>query len=345
MRRLLFATALGLTAAACSSSENTPAEPPRTADTAMMALNDLGAHTYLGFAGGLYPGGSNQVPADHAARGRAAATQVVPLGADGQPSGTGKIVLLSIGMSNTTMEFCNGAFPRCNAASFIGQARLDPQVDTTRLVLVDGARGGQTPPSWLPVSAAQYDSARARLGAAHVTESQVEVVWLKEADAQPTISLPNPAADAFVLEKELGDMVRALKVRYPNLRQVYLSSRIYAGYATSTLNPEPYAYETGLAVKWLIEAQIQQNLPGGALDARAGDLKYDAQPWLAWGPYLWAAGTTPRSDGLTWQPSEYAADGTHPNATADQKVGRMLLDFFKTSPFTSCWFLAGQRCS
>ncbi|HEX9108546.1 MAG TPA: hypothetical protein VF832_14985 [Longimicrobiales bacterium] len=345
MRRLLIATALSLAATACSSDRNDPAAPPPTLDTARVALTDLGARMYQGFAGGLYPGGSNQVPADHASHGRVAATQVVPLAADGQPSGTGKIVLLSVGMSNTTMEFCNGAYPRCGTASFIGQARLDPQVDTTRLVLVDGARGGQTPPSWLPASAAQYDSARARLTAAHVTESQVQVAWIKQADAGPKISLPNPGADAFVLEKELGDLVRALKVRYPNLRQVFLSSRIYAGYASTQLNPEPYAYETGFAVKWLIEAQIQQNLPGGLLDARAGDLKYDAQPWLAWGPYLWAAGAKARSDGLTWLPSEYAADGTHPNGTADLKVGRMLLDFFKTSPFTSCWFLAGQRCT
>ncbi len=98
-------------------------------------------------------------------------------------------------------------------------------------------------------------------------------------------------------------------------------------------------------MKWLIEAQIQQGLPDGSIDARAGDLAYGAQPWLAWGPYLWANGTKPRSDGLTWAPNEYAADGTHPNATADLKVGRMLLDFFKSSPFTRCWVLAGQHCS
>ncbi len=40
-------------------------------------------------------------------------------------------------------------------------------------------------------------------------------------------------------------ILNKLKKRFPNLRIAYLSSRIYAGYAKSALNPEPYAYESG----------------------------------------------------------------------------------------------------
>ncbi len=341
VRGALAVLALVAGGACAGAGSSAPPGP----DTAKVPLNDLGTRTYLGFQGGLYPDGANTPPAGHAARGRLAAAQVVPLGPDGRPSPAGRIVLLSVGMSNTTMEFCNGAFPRCNPASFIGQATADAAVNHGTLVLVDGARGGQTPPSWLSPSLPQFDSAKARLTAGGVTENQVEVVWLKEADAQPRLSLPAPAADAYVLEKGLGDVVRALRVRYPNLRLVFLSSRIYAGYAGTPLNPEPYAYETGFAVKWLIAAQIRQALTAAAPDSLAGSLGYDAVPWLAWGPYLWANGLRPRSDGLTWSAQEYAADGTHPNATADLKVGRMLLEFFKASEFTRCWFLAGEHCS
>lgn len=128
------------------------------------------------------------------------------------------------------------------------------------------------------------------------------------------------------------------------MRQIFLSSRIYAGYATTTLNPEPYAFENGFSVKWAIASQIAQ-MSGGAA-GRAGDLRYDAgvAPWMAWGPYLWAAGATPRADGLAWLPGDFASDGTHPSQSGRGKVATQLLTFFKTSPVTSCWFLAGQSC-
>ena len=43
----------------------------------------------------------------------------------------------------------------------------------------------------------------------------------------------------------------------PNVKLAYLSSRTYGGYATTPLNPEPYAYESGFSVKWLIEGQLK----------------------------------------------------------------------------------------
>src|ERR671936_402607 len=47
-------------------------------------------------------------------------------------------------------------------------------------------------------------------------------------------------------------IVAILRARYPNLKLVYVSSRTYGGYATTPLNPEPYAYDSGFAVKWLV---------------------------------------------------------------------------------------------
>jgi hypothetical protein len=104
------------------------------------------------------------------------------------------------------------------------------------------------------------------------------------------------------------------------------------------LNPEPYAYEYGFSVKWAIQSQVDQ-MRNGKVDPIAGDLDYKkgVAPWIAWGPYLWADGTVPRSDGLTWKPSEFQDDGTHPNKDGVNKVGHMLMDFFENSPYT-LWF-------
>lgn len=305
----------------------------------LVPLTDLGPALYLGqYQGGLYPGGLNQPPLTHHDEAIAAAAQVVPRNAAGAPAPNGRIVLLSLGMSNCTQEFCGGNFPSCQPFSFIGQAAADPGVNHATLSIVDGAAGGQTPPTWDSPTDANYDRVRdTRLTPAGLTEAQVQAIWIKEANSTPSVSLPSPGADAFTLESGLGAVVRAAKVRYPNLRLVFLSSRIYAGYASSALNPEPYAYESGFAVKWLIGAQINQRA-GGAIDPVAGDLSDAVAPVLLWGPYLWADGLTPRSDGLTWACADFnPGDGTHPATGARTKVATQLLAHLLASPYAE-WF-------
>ena len=317
---------------------------PPDGENRRIALTDLGTGAYLGFRGGLYPGG-NEPPPDHAAAGRAALERIEPLDPEGRPSSSGRIVLVSVGMSNTSQEFCSQVgTPPCDPWTFVGQASADPAVDRENLVLVNGARGGQTSATWDSPTDPNYDRVRdADLARAGVTERQVQVAWVKEANAGPTVSLPNPQSDAVRLETALGAVVRAMKARWPNLQVVFFSSRIYGGHANTTLNPEPYAYETAFSVKWVIEAQIEQARTG-RVDAEAGDLALARTPWLAWGPYLWADGTTPRSDGLVWVREDFVGDGTHPAQSGRQKVGRLLLEFLKSSPFSQCWFMAGRRC-
>jgi hypothetical protein len=337
---LLLALAVG---AGCAAPSITEPPPPSSPPTGLPPLTELSV-AYLGFPGGLYPGGRNDPPADHAADGRVALAAIEPLDRDGRPSGGGRIGLVSVGMSNTTQEFCGSGAPPCQPWTFMGRAALDPAVDRAELDIVNGARGGQTSDTWDSPTDPNYDRVRdVDLARAGLTERQVQVAWVKEANPGPRVSLPDPAADAYRLERSLGAMVRAMKARWPNLRIVFISSRIYAGYATSTLNPEPYAYESGFSVRWVIEAQIEQERTG-TVDAESGDLALDRTPWLAWGPYLWADGTNPRADGLIWEPADFAGDGTHPSQSGEQKVGRLLLDFFKGSPFTQCWFLAGRSC-
>jgi hypothetical protein len=305
-------------------------------------LNDLGSGLYLNqFPGGLYLGGSNNVPAAQAAEGLSRAAAIRPLNTLGQPDPNGKYVLISIGMSNTTQEFCSQSSSKpCDSWTFMGQAAADPSVNHSSLAIVNGAQGGKSASYWDSPNDPDYNRIVTDwLTPNGLSEKQVQAAWVKVANPSPTTSLPSANSDAYLLVQQMGNISRSLKVRYPNLQQVFFSSRIYAGYATSLLNPEPYAYESGLAVKWLIEAQINQ-MNGGPIDPRAGDLNYTngVAPWLSWGPYLWANGLNPRSDGLIWQQTDFQSDGTHPSQSGEQKVGSMLLNFMLTSEFTQEWF-------
>jgi hypothetical protein len=44
--------------------------------------------------------------------------------------------------------------------------------------------------------------------------------------------------------------------------------------------------------------------------------------------------------------ADFDTDGTHPSTAGERKVAAQLLEFFKSSRFTRCWFLAAApACS
>jgi len=308
-------------------------------------LNDLGSGTYKGFTGWLYDN-SNTMPADHYDAGVQRGNLILPLDTNGNPSPNGKYVLLSIGMSNTSQEFCSSTdYKYCNPWTFTGQAMASPDVNHSDLILANGAENNFSAEIWThPESAAYFNIGTKVLPYWGVNELQVQAVWLKVANAKPKTSLPDTRSDSYILTRDLGKIARVLKGKYPNVKLLFVSSRIYAGYARTRLNPEPYAYESGISVKWLIRAQIHQ-MQSGSIDSLAGNLDYNTvAPWIAWGPYLWADGTNPRSDGLVWNPDDFESDGTHPSMSGEEKVGGMLLNFFENSPQTECWFVIGGVC-
>jgi hypothetical protein len=103
------------------------------------------------------------------------------------------------------------------------------------------------------------------------------------------------------------------------------------------LNPEPYAYESNFAAKWLVERQIKGD-PELNFDPSKGPAK---SPWLSWGPYLWANGTTPRKDGFFYVEEDLREDDrTHESEQGQDKVGRELIKFFKADPTSRDWFMA-----
>jgi hypothetical protein len=309
-------------------------------------LTDLGSGTYLGFEGGLYPGGVNEMPPQHVQVGLERAGRIQPLTPAGNPSPDGNFVLLSIGMANTAEEFCGRRSTDCEPWSFAGLAEQSPSVNQSQLIIVNGASYSGDASRWSIASSDNYNRIRNNaLTPLDLSERQVQIVWLKVAnnDATDRPSLPDPQADAYALVQQLGEVVRALQIRYPNLQQVFISSRSYGGYSGVSANPEPYAYESGFAVKWLIEAQIKQ-MEGLAEDQYAGNLNYNrTAPWIAWGPYLWADGPNPRADGFSWKQSDFESDGNRPAQSGEQKVGDLLFRFFSSAPVTTPWFLGEKQ--
>lgn len=297
--------------------------PPRDS-VGLVPLTDLSKGTYKGESGGLYPDGENVPPQGHLQAGLAIASQIAPLDRDGRKDESGKIVLLSVGMSNTTQEF--QAFQRLAAA----EKELSP-----RLLIVDGAQGGQTAAVTARPEANFWKVVDERLYAAGATPQQVQVVWLKQANAGPSRPFP---AEARKLEADTIATLHNLSDRFANLKIAYLSSRIYAGYAVTPLNPEPHAYESAFAVKWAISRQIAGQ-PELNFDPAKGTVR---SAWLAWGPYLWADGVKGRKDDLTYIRSDLGPDGTHPSTSGREKVAKQLLSFLRSDPASQPWFLAGR---
>jgi hypothetical protein len=294
--------------------------PPRDS-VGLIALTDLGPGYYKGEQGGLYPGGVNVPPPEHLAAGIQLAHTILPLDAAGKKSKDGKIVLLSIGFSNPNVEF----------AAFKQTADADPRKNP-QLLLVNGCVGGQSSEAMTDPQAKYWTNVDRQIAAAGATGRQVQAIWMKLVNPSP--KLPWPAESKRLQGYYIG-ILHVVKDRFPNVKIAYLATRMYSGYAENGGSPEPYAYETGFAVKWVIADQVAGN-PELNYDPAKGPVR---SPWIAWGPYFWADGVKGRKDGLVFLRSDFNVDGMHPGVGAAQKLVRLLMDFMTSDPTANPWFL------
>jgi hypothetical protein len=300
--RLIPLVALALVPAAYSpSGEARSGADCSAVRTGLVPLTDMGRTRYRGFPGGLYPGGANKPGRLYQRRGLEAARRVRPI--------RGRIGFVGVGMSNAMEEF--RAFARATAQ--------DP-TRNPRLVFVEGPGGGWDAVRMARPNARYWTDLDARLRRARISRGQVQVIWLKQTIAGEDRPFPQ---DARALQMKLRTIIRQLTMRFANLRLVYVSSRTYGGYAITHLSPEPHAYDSGYAAKWVVQDAIQ---------GRFGRV------WVGWGPYLWTDGTAGRRDGLTWTCDDVLADGTHPSPSGVRKVSRLMTDFFKSDLTASTWF-------
>ncbi len=248
---------------------------------------------------GLYDGG-NTMPPTH----RAVAPAVGPI--------AGTVGVVALGMSNTMREW----------ASFAALAKNSCSLKPT-LTLANGALEGVSMRDWAAPHGRAWEMAKNRIRRNGLDPISVQIAWVKMGSKAHHLSNRTAVERVQQERRWLKTILEQASEHFPNLRQVFMTSRSYAGYSQTPEHHEPVTgFDNGLAVRGVVADSI------GGLTA----------VWTAWGPYLWANGRSVRIDGHNWEPVDFTADGVHPADPGARKVGRLLMRFFQGEPLTACWF-------
>lgn len=304
--------------------------------TGLIPLIDLGADYYLGKQGGLYPGGSNLIPSGHLKAGQKIAKGIKPLDTLGNVDWiNGKVVFLGMGAS-TAGNTWNHFVDIVDTA-----AGLNPCMQVINACL--GAKGLEIMNDTTYNNWYWTDNIMPKIRMKGSTPAQVQAVWVKTASKVDTTmifpSQPEGIADKYEI------LMGVLHNRFPNLKMVFISGFFYGGYADTLKEfydvvSEPGSYWNSFAVKWVVERQIMGD----------PDLKFTGptkrSPFIAWGPYVWADGNNPNSEGLFWNcEADFAWDGGgyHLTNLGKDKEAHLLLTWAKNNPVVKRWFLDNPK--
>lgn len=305
--------------------------------TGLVSLVDLKTGYYEGYQGGLYPGGSNNIPAFHYNEGIKMAKKVVPLDSLGNVDWmNGKVIWISLGASvaggpfnnfkQLTKEYydINPCLQIINAT--VGSAGLDDMVDPI-----------ENPLYWENDVFPQIEGKGA-------TREMVQIIWMKHGYRyNEEVFFPEFPETIVDYYKQLMPI---LMDTFPNLKLLFLTGFAYGGYADSTTNlypiiMEPSSYWSNFAVKWLVEEQINLN---PALKYTGAGRK---APWMCWGPHVWADGLRPNQyDSLFWDcEADFRVDGGgyHLTNEGKQKEGNVMIEWARNHPIAKQLYLDGPR--
>ncbi|MBC8172469.1 MAG: SGNH/GDSL hydrolase family protein, partial [Chitinophagales bacterium] len=289
----------------------------------LIPLDEMGTSTFEGYTGGLYPNGSNEMPAAFYNDAVEMARLVMPLNDNGKPDSDGKIGVVAIGPSTV---------------SRIGQGLLELIYKTPgirkEIVFVNGGVGGQDLNRIASPTGKFWKIVYNEVSVAGLTNEQVQVVWFQEDDLLNTTEEFPERADLLVQSFTLA--IKDMKKRFPNLKLVYLTGRHTTEYMKpdgTIRHKEPRSYYNGWANKWIIEKQINGD---ASLNYKGENAEV---PLLLWGPYFWTQGPKPRKDGYTFTPDMVLNDGVHPNDAGIRKIAGDLIDFWKNDKVSQLWFL------
>lgn len=293
------------------------APKPLTTGALYTSVSDTAQTAYGTY---LYPNESNAMPDSHRLAGEAIAADIQPLNANGNVDlAGGKIVMVAEGMSNT-----NDEMTRLIQVFLASNPAVNPQLQFKNL-----SQPGCNLTCWVDKGVGTIDP-------------QVQIVLMKHSNNVPQLAngaprVPNEpfttaASKRFprhaqITQGQLKKRILDLKTQYPNLKLLYLTSRIYGGWSCSPAPEisfrEPVAYEEGFAVKWLVESQVLKT--DSTLNFSTPKAK---APWLAWGPYIWDS---------TW-PQDWYRDDVHPCTTGQLVVAQKWYNFLMQDSSARPWF-------
>ena len=291
-------------------------------DTAKVPINDLGTGTYLGFTGGLYPGGVDTPSGQYAKDLKKFARAIVPLNASGvkDSSSNGTIVFISLGGS-TSGNLINAL-----------KAKTDSNPATNAFLNIFSCSNGYSSASFNSMMNPNdpYWSHVDNVLAGHsITHEQVQIIYVESEDSTNLVFFPGRA---YRVRNEIEACMRICKIKFPNIRLVYVEGRTTTFHKYEIPNREPSPYYNGWGEKFVIQDQIN-GVPGTQYKGDSA-----VAPLVTWGWYQWANGTTkPRKDGFRWLESE-TTDGLHATDAGEDTLATRFQNFLLTDKYAKIWY-------
>lgn len=299
--------------------------------TGLIPLIDLGAGTYLGYQGGLFPGGQNtESPAtQHYKKGRSFAKNMQPLDSLGNVNyGDGVVLMGGFGPSVVGSLF----------DEFVPIVRdtLDGYNTNICFDAINMSAGGKGLDFATGIDSNKYwNNLLGKIIEKGYTPQQLQVAFMyfsNKTDTTGPLTFPETPLE---IRDSYEIFLRMLLDRFPNVQIVFISGRHYGGYCDTTMEQayaiqEPVSYWNSFSVKWLIQDQIMGD-PG---------LRYfgvnKRVPFITWGPYYWTDGAEPRAtDGRYYICEDFSeTDGYHLMPEAYQDDADYLMQHIYSSEFS-----------
>ncbi|MBS1731368.1 MAG: hypothetical protein JSS67_11445 [Bacteroidetes bacterium] len=294
-------------------------------DTICIPINEMYNRTYFGYHGGFYPN-----------RGRVPSGQY----ATDLDSINGTIFGLDTAGNrvNKAGQIVIGGVGAClSGAPVNGLRRRKNNPNTIQNInYVNFEFGGASFEHLADPNSTYWQHVDEKMSSQNTTYKQVQMLWICTDDSSSITDWPTRP---LIAKESIKAAARTLKIKFPNLKILYMIGRPYTWDMSDTLgkisnvrsrNPAPY--HQGWAEKWAIEDQINGD-PGVAYKGPNA-----VAPIMTWASYQWTQGKKPNADGFAWYPSD-TRDGLHPTDAGKDKLAQFLWNFLYNDPYTTKWFL------